>query len=104
MHSSSPSGYFWYHQTLAEGISSNDLIAKLNYWLTSLKIQTFLRYHRFAPDIAFNPILSFGSIIMYQIPLEQQTALMGRSIETVYVGRAPFHRGVIPVFNSLNEY
>ena len=41
-------------------------------------------------DLSSQPLLPFGSIVMSHIPLEQQTSLSGRSIETIYVGRSPF--------------
>jgi hypothetical protein len=56
-------------------------------------------YYGSAPDLQSNPILPFGSIIMSQLPLEHQTALSGRAVETCYVGRASSHAGAILVFN-----
>jgi hypothetical protein len=62
-------------------------------------ISPFERFHGRAPDLSFSPILPFGSVVMAHIPLCHQTALSGRSIETIYVGRAPLHRDAILVFN-----
>jgi hypothetical protein len=62
-------------------------------------ISPFERYHGIAPDLHFSPILPFGSVVMAHIPLQLQTALSGRSIETIYIGRAPLHRDAILVFN-----
>jgi hypothetical protein len=64
-------------------------------------ISPFERYHGFAPDLGFSPILPFGSIVMAHLPLQLQTTLSGRAVETVYVGRAPLHRDAILVFNPL---
>jgi hypothetical protein len=62
-------------------------------------ISPFERYHGFAPDLGFSPILPFGSVVMAHLPLQLQTTLSGRAVEAVYVGRAPLHRDAILVFN-----
>jgi hypothetical protein len=45
------------------------------------------------------PILPFGSVVMGNIPLPQQTTLSGRAIENVYVGCSDLHAGAVKLFN-----
>ena len=54
-------------------------------------------------DLLNNPYLPFGTIVMAHIPLEQQTALSGRSFETYYVGCAPNFRGGILLFDPITH-
>ena len=50
-----------------------------------------------------NPAIPFGSIVMAWIPLEDQTSLGGRSVETYYVGMATGYKGGILLYNPVTK-
>ena len=62
----------------------------------------FLWYNR-PFDLLQQPILLFGSVIAAQRPLPSQTALSGRSIESLFVGIAHSHTSEVILFNPATK-
>ena len=54
-------------------------------------------------DLVKHPTIPFGSVVFSHIPLDQQTALSGRSIEGVAVGPSFEHDFGLRIFNPLTK-
>ena len=83
------------------GMAFFDVIDKMNMSPKhdALTTTPYFEWHGRKPDLLRNPAIPFGSIVMAWIPLEDQTALSGRSIKTYYVGMSDSHKGGILLYN-----
>jgi hypothetical protein len=54
-------------------------------------------------DLLKHPTVPFGSVVMSHIPLDQQTALSGRSIEGIAIGPSFEHDFGLRIFNPLTK-
>ena len=68
---------------------------------TNVSIYFFLFSRPF--DLEKTPLLPFGSIVAAHRPLASQTALSGRSIESIFVGIAHDFAGRIISFNPISN-
>jgi len=57
----------------------------------------------FTPDFAITPRLPYGTTVVAQYPLAQQTIRTGRGFEATVIGRAEDHVGGIKLFNPITQ-
>ena len=87
------------------GMAYFDVLDKMNITPTHDNLTTtpFELWNNRKSSNRDNPAIPFGSIVMAWIPLEDQTSLGGRSVETYYVGMATGYKGGILLYNPLTK-
>ena len=83
------------------GMAYFDVLMKMNMspCPTNPSVTPYELWFGKKPDMLNDPFIPFGSIVKAWIPLDEQTALSGRSIQTYYTGMAPDYKGGILLFN-----
>ena len=83
------------------GLAFHDIIMKWNIFSSreSPDISPYETWFGYRYNMHDNPLIPFGSIVKAHIPLNLQTTMSGRSIDTHYVGFAPSYKGGIQVYN-----
>ena len=87
------------------GMALMDIITKWNIFpsIGTPNVSPYELWFGYKYNLNHNPIVPFGSVVYAHIPLDDQTAMSGRSIRTFHVGFAQGHKGGILLFNPVTK-